>query len=63
MGDQQKKLLEAIEDKRQVLIRTAAKEGLSSPSAVRYSQELDDLLNEFEKIHTYRPAALEMQTK
>ncbi|WP_404409344.1 Spo0E family sporulation regulatory protein-aspartic acid phosphatase [Jeotgalibacillus malaysiensis] len=63
MGEQQKKLLEAIEKKRQVLIRTAAQEGLSSPSAVRYSQELDDLLNEFEKTHTYSPAALEVQTK
>ncbi|KIL50576.1 hypothetical protein KP77_19510 [Jeotgalibacillus alimentarius] len=63
MGDQQKKLLEAIENKRQVLIHTAAKEGLSSPTAVRYSQELDDLLNEFEKTHAYKSAAFELPAK
>ncbi|TFE03393.1 MULTISPECIES: aspartyl-phosphate phosphatase Spo0E family protein [Jeotgalibacillus] len=54
MADQSK-LLEEIEKKRQILIYTAAKEGLSSPRAVKYSQELDELLNQFEKEHSERP--------
>ena len=45
-------LLNQIEKKRQVLIYVVAKEGLASPLAVQYSQELDDLLNRYDRLYT-----------
>jgi hypothetical protein len=42
-----KDLLTLIEQKRLELIEIAMKNGLSSSSAVKYSQELDNLLNEY----------------
>ncbi|MCA1053636.1 aspartyl-phosphate phosphatase Spo0E family protein [Rossellomorea aquimaris] len=40
-------LLERIEKKRAQLIDIVAKNGLSSPKAIQYSQELDLLLNRY----------------
>ncbi|GAA0337703.1 hypothetical protein GCM10008967_29940 [Bacillus carboniphilus] len=40
-------LAEAIEQKREELIRIVNQSGLSSNLAIRYSQELDRLLNEY----------------
>nr|WP_207789080.1 aspartyl-phosphate phosphatase Spo0E family protein [Neobacillus terrae] len=42
-------LLELIEKKRSELILIATKNGLSSSIAIKYSQELDHLLNEYDK--------------
>lgn len=43
-------LLTLIEKKRAELIQVAMKNGLSSSAAIRYSQELDNLLNEYNRI-------------
>ncbi|MDG5470394.1 aspartyl-phosphate phosphatase Spo0E family protein [Jeotgalibacillus sp. ET6] len=51
MADQYR-LLNQIEKKRQVLINAVAKEGLNSSLAVQYSQELDDLLNHYDRLFT-----------
>ncbi|WP_175989127.1 aspartyl-phosphate phosphatase Spo0E family protein [Bacillus sp. Marseille-Q1617] len=40
-------LLERIEKKRAQLIEIVAENGLSSPQAIQYSQELDLLLNSY----------------
>ncbi|MGR3763987.1 Spo0E family sporulation regulatory protein-aspartic acid phosphatase [Rossellomorea sp. NS-SX7] len=40
-------LLERIEKKRAQLIAIVAENGLSSPQAIQYSQELDLLLNSY----------------
>jgi Spo0E like sporulation regulatory protein len=40
-----------IETKRAELIQVATKNGLTSSVAIRYSQELDKLLNEYHKIY------------
>lgn len=56
MADQYR-LLNQIEKKRQVLIYVVAKEGLTSPLAVQYSQELDDLLNRYDRLFTNGTAA------
>ncbi|XXM71797.1 Spo0E family sporulation regulatory protein-aspartic acid phosphatase [Lysinibacillus sphaericus] len=40
-------LLDRIEKKRAQLIDIAAKNGLTSPQAIQYSQELDLLLNSY----------------
>ncbi|MFE4521145.1 Spo0E family sporulation regulatory protein-aspartic acid phosphatase [Cytobacillus firmus] len=42
-------LLTLIEQKRTELIQVAMKSGLSSAVAIRYSQELDALLNEYNR--------------
>jgi uncharacterized protein YoaH (UPF0181 family) len=42
-------LLTLIEQKRTELIQVAMKSGLSSAAAIRYSQELDALLNEYNR--------------
>ncbi|KIL45036.1 aspartyl-phosphate phosphatase Spo0E family protein [Jeotgalibacillus soli] len=46
-------LLREIEKKRQVLIYVVAREGLNSPKAVQYSQELDELLNRYDRLYPY----------
>ncbi|WP_251028481.1 aspartyl-phosphate phosphatase Spo0E family protein [Bacillus sp. ISL-18] len=40
-----------IETKRAELIQVATTNGLTSSVAIRYSQELDKLLNEYNKIY------------
>jgi stage 0 sporulation regulatory protein len=44
-------LLALIEKKRAELISVALTNGLSSNAAIRYSQELDHLLNQYNKIY------------
>lgn len=44
-------LLSLIEKKRAELIQVASQNGLSSSVAIRYSQELDHLLNEYNRIY------------
>jgi len=43
-------LLNAIEDLRRDLIETAATDGYSSKKIIKKSRELDDLLNQYEKV-------------
>jgi stage 0 sporulation regulatory protein len=43
------KLLYAIEKKRIELIEIVALNGLNSPLAIQYSQELDSLLNDYDR--------------
>ncbi|CRK80350.1 aspartyl-phosphate phosphatase Spo0E family protein [Neobacillus massiliamazoniensis] len=40
-----------IENKRAELIQVAINKGLSSSDAIRYSQELDHLINEYNRIY------------
>ncbi|MEH7345995.1 aspartyl-phosphate phosphatase Spo0E family protein [Bacillus sp. JJ1532] len=47
-----KDLLNLIEQKRIELIQVAMKNGLASSTAIRYSQELDLLLNEYHRNHS-----------
>jgi len=44
-------LIALIEKKRAELIQVAIANGLSSSVAIRYSQELDHLLNEYNRIY------------
>nr|WP_160719836.1 aspartyl-phosphate phosphatase Spo0E family protein [Bacillus sp. USDA818B3_A] len=44
-------LINMIETKRAELIQVAITNGLTSSVAIRYSQELDKLLNEYHKIY------------
>ncbi|MBO8176961.1 MAG: aspartyl-phosphate phosphatase Spo0E family protein [Bacillus sp. (in: Bacteria)] len=44
-------LLEKIEKKRYELFEVVAKSGLSSPIAIQYSQELDTLLNVYNRLY------------
>lgn len=44
-------LITLIEKKRAELIQVAITNGLSSSVAIRYSQELDNLLNEYNRIY------------
>jgi hypothetical protein len=44
-------LLALIEQKRAELIQIAIKYGLSSSVSIRYSQELDHLLNEYNRFY------------
>lgn len=46
----EKELLATIENKRIELVQTGINHGLSSPVALKQSQELDELLNFFERI-------------
>lgn len=46
-------LLSLIEKKRNELIQIALTNGLSSSLAIRYSQELDKLLNEYSRISAF----------
>lgn len=43
-------LLLLIEKKREELIQAATTNGLSSSIAIRYSQELDKLINEYNRV-------------
>jgi len=43
-------LISLIEQKRFELIRVAKKYGVSSSLAIKYSQDLDKLLNEYDRI-------------
>ncbi|RLQ91654.1 aspartyl-phosphate phosphatase Spo0E family protein [Falsibacillus albus] len=43
-------LLDKIEKKREDLIRIACEQGLNSNLAIEYSQELDRLLNEYNRL-------------
>jgi hypothetical protein len=45
-----KELSRFVEEKRALMMESARKNGLTSDETVRYSQELDDLLNRYEKI-------------
>ncbi|MBD7936619.1 aspartyl-phosphate phosphatase Spo0E family protein [Cytobacillus sp. Sa5YUA1] len=47
-------LLLLIEQKRRELIQTAMRNGLNSASAIKYSQELDSLLNEYNRLYESR---------
>nr|WP_066369775.1 aspartyl-phosphate phosphatase Spo0E family protein [Neobacillus fumarioli] len=49
-------LISLIEKKRVELIQVAARYGLTSSAAIRYSQELDKLLNEYNKINNKKLA-------
>ncbi|MBY0120587.1 aspartyl-phosphate phosphatase Spo0E family protein [Bacillus sp. S/N-304-OC-R1] len=49
-----KDLLNLIEQKRLELIKVAMKNGLASSIAVRYSQELDHLLNEYQQKYSQK---------
>lgn len=44
-------LLNVIEKKREELVKIAVKNGLSSSAAIRYSQELDNLINIYNRIY------------
>lgn len=44
-------LINLIEQKRQELIQIASKNGLNSTIAIHYSQELDELLNEYNRVY------------
>ncbi len=44
-------LISLIEKKREELIQIASKNGLSSTIAITYSQELDELLNEYNRVY------------
>lgn len=44
-------LLSAIEEKRAELLNIAFDNGLTSPLAIEFSQELDQLLNLYEDLH------------
>lgn len=46
-----KDLVTLIENKRAELIQVATSNGLTSSVAIRYSQELDHLLNEYHRIY------------
>lgn len=47
-------MLELIEKKRSELIQIAMTYGFHSSAAVQYSQELDSLLNEYNRIHNQK---------
>lgn len=51
MGKQE--LSRIIERKRQELIQVVAINGLTSPKTIEYSKQLDDLLNTYNRLHTY----------
>ncbi|WP_010172662.1 aspartyl-phosphate phosphatase Spo0E family protein [Bacillus coahuilensis] len=44
-------LLDKIESKRKELLSIAAEQGLTSLAAIEVSQELDQLLNEYNKLY------------
>ncbi|WP_084007233.1 aspartyl-phosphate phosphatase Spo0E family protein [Salisediminibacterium beveridgei] len=46
------RLLKEIEDKRFIMVQTVLHDGISSEKAIRYSQELDVLINQY--LHMYR---------
>jgi stage 0 sporulation regulatory protein len=42
-------MLEAIKVKRELMINCANKKGFTSEETIKYSQELDELINEYQK--------------
>jgi Spo0E like sporulation regulatory protein len=50
-------LITLIEKKREELIQIASKNGLNSTIAIHYSQELDELLNEYNRVYIKKIAA------
>ena len=46
------RLLKEIEDKRIIMVQTVLHDGVSSEQAIRHSQELDVLINQY--LHIYR---------
>jgi hypothetical protein len=44
-------LITLIEKKREELIQIASQNGLNSTIAIHYSQELDELLNEYNRVY------------
>ncbi|WP_338754172.1 aspartyl-phosphate phosphatase Spo0E family protein [Bacillus sp. FJAT-52991] len=44
-------LLDTIERKRLELFEVVTIQGLNSPLAIKYSQELDDLLNDYDRYY------------
>ena len=50
-------LITLIEKKREELIQIASQNGLSSSIAITYSQELDELLNEYNRVYIKKIAA------
>lgn len=50
-------LLSMIEKKRADLVRVATRKGFTSSGAIRYSQELDHLLNEYNRIYIKKIAS------
>ncbi|WP_083402322.1 aspartyl-phosphate phosphatase Spo0E family protein [Bacillus sp. MUM 116] len=54
-------LIALIEKKRAELIQVAITNGLSSSVAIRYSQELDHLLNEYNRTYIKKPQQLVSQ--
>lgn len=51
-------LIALIEKKRAELIQVAISNGFSSSVAIRYSQELDHLLNEYNRYYIRKASAL-----
>ncbi len=43
-------MLEAIKVKREMMINCANKQGFTSEETIKYSQELDVLINEYQKV-------------
>ncbi|WP_096439927.1 aspartyl-phosphate phosphatase Spo0E family protein [Alteribacter populi] len=43
-------LKQYVEEKRQLMIRSASLNGFTSEETVRYSQELDELLNSYQQL-------------
>jgi hypothetical protein len=50
-------LITLIEKKREELIQIASQNGLNSSIAITYSQELDELLNEYNRVYIKKLAA------
>lgn len=48
-----KELLLKIETKRQELIQVVSNYGLTSPTTIKYSKELDELLNKYDRLDSY----------
>lgn len=46
----QKRLISRIEEKREQLIKVGIKYGLTSAIAIHYSEELDQLINEYQQL-------------
>ncbi|MUV36295.1 hypothetical protein JNUCC1_00096 [Lentibacillus sp. JNUCC-1] len=48
MKMKEQRLLEKIEHLRRVMHKTAENEGLTGPNSIQISQQLDELMNEYE---------------
>ncbi|OLN22920.1 Spo0A-P phosphatase [Domibacillus antri] len=54
-------LLSAIEQKRTELLSIAFDNGLNSPLAIEYSQDLDRLLNLYEELHIQKHKKMQIK--